>query len=214
MNQEVSRMNEIKGVIFDMDGVLIDARNWHYSSLNDSLNLFGFQISNEDHLEYYDGLPTRKKLEILSEMHKLPTGLHHLINACKQEITFRYIHQYCFPKPNILAILSYCKNMDLKIGLATNSIRKTTEVMMQKSGLISFFDVILTNEDVKEPKPSPEIYFKAQKLLGLSSTECLVFEDNKNGIEAAIAAGCRVSQVLEPDLFFLDQVTPLLENKL
>ena len=206
-------MSNIKGVIFDMDGVLIDARDWHFWSLNDALRLFGFEIEREDHLNIYDGLPTRKKLKLLSEIENLPIGLHELISESKQEFLYRYISRYCFPKPNILAILSFCKNNGLKIGLATNSIRKTTENMMKKSGLFSFFDIILTNEDVMEPKPSPEIYLKASRFLGLEPSDCIVFEDSAVGIRAANSAGCYVSEVSEPDLFFLDQLIPLLDSE-
>ncbi|WP_185022353.1 HAD hydrolase-like protein, partial [Pseudomonas fluorescens] len=59
----------IKAVIFDMDGVLIEAKDWHYDALNKALNLFGYNISRHDHLTSYDGLPTAHKLEMLSVEH-------------------------------------------------------------------------------------------------------------------------------------------------
>ena len=64
----------IKAILFDMDGVLIDAREWHYDALNQALNHFGFHISLESHLSTFDGLPTRKKLEILSKSVNLPNS--------------------------------------------------------------------------------------------------------------------------------------------
>ncbi len=73
-------MSLIKAVLFDMDGVLIDAREWHYLALNRALQLFGKEISREDHLANFDGLPTRKKLERLSVDRGLPTELHEFIN--------------------------------------------------------------------------------------------------------------------------------------
>ena len=66
----------IKAVVFDMDGVLIDAREWHYVALNRALALFGMEISRADHLTTFDGLPTRRKLEILSTTENLPRELH------------------------------------------------------------------------------------------------------------------------------------------
>ena len=66
----------IKAVIFDMDGVLIDAREWHYEALNRALRLFGMEISRTDHLTTFDGLPTRRKLEMLSSTNGLPVELH------------------------------------------------------------------------------------------------------------------------------------------
>lgn len=195
-----------------MDGVLVDARDWHYQSLNEALELFGYSINYNEHLEKFDGLPTSVKLDMLSKTRNLPVGLHPIINACKQEITLKYVANYCHPKPNILAIISNFKNQEIKIGLATNSIKRTTLAMMEKSGLLHYFDQIVTNEDVTNAKPNPEIYVKAAQLLGLNPRECLVFEDNPKGISAAQAAGCDVYQVKEPDSFFLDEVIQHLKE--
>ena len=76
----------IKAVIFDMDGVLIDAREWHFLALNRALGLFGYTIPLEEHLKTYDGLPTSKKLEILQIQHGLPTAIHSLVNKLKQSL--------------------------------------------------------------------------------------------------------------------------------
>ena len=70
----------IKAIIFDMDGVLIDAKDWHYEALNKALHLFGFGINRYDHLTMYDGLPTKKKLDMLSVQNGLPKKLHYFIN--------------------------------------------------------------------------------------------------------------------------------------
>ncbi|WP_371364212.1 hypothetical protein SRRS_50250 [Sporomusa rhizae] len=82
----------IKAVLFDMDGVLIDAREWHYIALNRALQLFGFEINRYDHLVTFDGLPTKKKLEMLSIERKLPRKLHSFINLIKQQYTMELIH--------------------------------------------------------------------------------------------------------------------------
>lgn len=80
-------MSKIKAVIFDMDGVLIDAKDWHYEALNQALELFGYKISRYDHLVTFDGLPTKKKLEMLTIEKGLPKGLHKFINHMKQIYT-------------------------------------------------------------------------------------------------------------------------------
>jgi HAD superfamily hydrolase (TIGR01509 family) len=206
-------MHEIDAVVFDMDGVLVDARDWHFHALNDALKLFGYEIDYSEHLSRYDGLPTSKKLIMLSNEHGLPVGLHSLISECKQEFTMKYVAQYCHPKPNILAIVGYFKQKNLKIGLATNSIRRTTHEMMRKSGLLPYFDSILTNEDVARPKPHPEIYLKSFETLGVESSRTIVFEDNLNGFAAAEAARGWLYKVKDPDNFFLDEVLDFLEIK-
>ena len=81
----------IKAVIFDMDGVLIDAKDWHFDSLNKELGLFGSEISRYDHLVTFDGLPTKKKLEMLSIEGRLPLKLHDFINELKQEYTWEMV---------------------------------------------------------------------------------------------------------------------------
>ena len=130
------RMNtrsNIEAVIFDMDGVLIDAKQWHYEALNSALELFGYTISLEEHLTRFDGLPTKSKLSTLTDEQGLPQELHSLINEIKQERTLRIAAQYCFPKPNLLTVLTYLKNEKYCLGLATNSIRMTTEAMIADS---------------------------------------------------------------------------------
>lgn len=90
-------MSKIKAVIFDMDGVLIDAKEWHYDALNKALSLFGYEISRYDHLITYDGLPTKKKLEMLSMERGLPERLHPYINMLKQKYTIERVYMDCDP---------------------------------------------------------------------------------------------------------------------
>ena len=68
-------IKKIKAVLFDMDGVLVEAKDWHYEAFNKALDVFGLPISRSEHLSLYDGLPTRKKLEMLTEKKGLPTQL-------------------------------------------------------------------------------------------------------------------------------------------
>lgn len=205
-------MRKFKAVVFDMDGVLIDAKDWHFQALNSALALFGYQIGQEEHIDRFDGLPTREKLTILSKERGLPTHLHSTINLVKQERTLRLAAINCYPKPNLLTIMNYLKVSGYKIGLATNSIRHTTETMMRYSGLLNYFDLVLTNEDVIKPKPDPEIYSSAVNFFQLQPSEVLVFEDNHHGIQAAKNAGCVLFEVQSPDELFLDQVISALGN--
>ena len=196
----------IKSVIFDMDGVLIDAREWHFEALNFALNLFGFEISSEEHIERFNGLPTRVKLEMLSNERGLPRSLHALINSVKQERTLRIAAAECFPKAQHLILLATLKRSGIKVGVATNSIRATTEAMLGYSGITPFLDVVITNQDVKNSKPHPEIYLAAMEKLGTLPKSTLVVEDNPNGIAAAVAAGCTVVEVSNPDEVHIEQL--------
>ncbi|WAV90760.1 HAD family phosphatase [Oxalobacter aliiformigenes] len=182
-------MSKIKSVIFDMDGVLIDAKDWHYEALNKALALFGYSISRYDHLVTYDGLPTRKKLEMLSYEKRLPIGLHGFINHMKQVYTMEYIYIKCKPVFHHQYALSKLRAEGYKLALASNSIRQTVDMMIEKADLGKYLDFSLSNQDVKKSKPDPEIYKMAIERLGLAPDECLIIEDNPNGVKAALDSG-------------------------
>ncbi|MFT4967330.1 MAG: beta-phosphoglucomutase [Candidatus Deianiraeaceae bacterium] len=185
----------IKAVIFDMDGVLIDAKQWHYDALNKALELFGYNISTAEHIQTYDGLPTKDKLKGLTEKVGLPVELHGLINEMKQVYTMDIVHEKCRPVFLHRYALSNLKANGYKLALCSNSIRDTIEIMMKKSRLTEYFDFMLSNQDVTKAKPDPEIYTKAIEKLQLQPKECVVVEDNINGITAATKAGANVFEV-------------------
>lgn len=190
---------KIKAVLFDMDGVLIDAKEWHYEALNKALRLFGIEISRYDHLTSFDGLPTKVKLEMLSKRYYLPKELHPFINDLKQSYTVELIYQRCHPVFYHEYALSKLKQEGYKIAVCSNSIRKTIELMMDKSSLSPYIDLIISNEDVSRAKPDPEMYIKAIGRFGVNPEECIVVEDNPNGIKAGKASGATVMEVSSTD---------------
>jgi maleate cis-trans isomerase len=123
----------IKAVIFDMDGVLIDAKEWHYEALNRALRLFGFEIARYAHLTSYDGLPTRKKLEMLTIEQGLPPALHAFINQMKQQYTMEMIYTHCKPLFAHEYALSRLKTRGLRLACCSNSIRATVDAMLDQA---------------------------------------------------------------------------------
>jgi beta-phosphoglucomutase len=196
----------IKAVIFDMDGVLIEAKNWHYEALNKALRLFGYEISRYEHLTTYDGLPTQRKLEMLTIERGLPQELHEFINEMKQVYTMDLVHTQCSPRFIHEYALAKLKTEGFRIVVASNSIRSTIELMMTKAGLFNYLEFFLSNQDVAKGKPDPEIYEKAIARLGLKPDECLVIEDNPNGIKAALGAGAHVLAVDQVDEVSFDNI--------
>lgn len=187
--------NKIKAVLFDMDGVLIDAKDWHYEALNKALGLFGIEISRYDHLTTFDGLPTKVKLQMLSKKYYLPEQLHSFINDVKQSYTAELVYQRCHPMFHHQYALSKLKQEGYQIAVCSNSIRKTIELMMDRAGLMPYLDLIVSNEDVTKAKPDPEMYKTAIKKFGLKPEECVVVEDNLNGIQAGKESGANVLEV-------------------
>jgi beta-phosphoglucomutase len=196
----------IKAVIFDMDGVLIDAKDWHYDALNKALNHFGFNISRYDHLVTFDGLPTRRKLEMLTREQGLPSKLHGFLNELKQIYTMEIVHARCKPRFQHEYALSHLKAAGYKLAVASNSVRKSVEVMMVMSGLTPYLDAIASNEDVAKGKPDPEIYLKTLSMLGVAGDETLVVEDNEHGIAAGKAAGAHLMIVQDVNDVPLDNI--------
>ena len=199
-------MTRIKAVIFDMDGVLIDAKDWHYEALNRALNHFGFNISRYDHLVTFDGLPTRKKLEMLTREQALPLSLHGFLNDLKQIYTTEIVHARCKPIFQHEYALSNLREMGYKMAVASNSVRNSIQLMMNKSNLERYLDGIVSNQDVKVGKPDPEIYRKAMDMLGVTPEESLVLEDNEHGIASARAAGAHLMIVQEVTDVTLDAI--------
>ena len=182
----------IKAIFFDMDGVLIDAKDWHYEALNRALDLFGMPITRLDHLTTFDGLPTRKKLEMLSLERGLPRQLHDFINEMKQQYTMEIVYTRCNPRFTHEYALSKLRHLGYHMAVCSNSIRNTVEVMMKKADLLQYLDLLISNEDVEKGKPDPEMYIAAIKHFNLKPEECLIVEDNENGIRAARASGAHV----------------------
>ncbi len=179
----------IKAIIFDLDGVLIDATHWHYEALNKALSLFGYTITTEEHESFYNGLPTKKKLEHLSRDKGLPTALHAFINVMKQKYTIELIEHNCKADFEKIFMLKKLKEKGFQLAVCSNAIASSVETMLRRSRLFEYFDLVLSNEDISEPKPSPAIYLKAFMELSVQPQECLIIEDAEYGKKAALASG-------------------------
>jgi len=199
-------MNPIKAVIFDMDGVLIEAKEWHYEALNRALGLFGFDISRHDHLVTFDGLSTKQKLAMLTKSRGLPASLHGFLNELKQAYTTEFVHTRCKPTFQHEFALSNLRSRGYRLAVASNSVRNTVDLMMSKSALDQYLEFSLSNQDVRQGKPSPEIYLQAMERLGVKPTETLILEDNEHGIAAALASGAHLMTIKEVTDVTLDGI--------
>lgn len=188
----------IRAILFDMDGVLIDAKEWHYEALNRALSIFGMAIDREAHLTVFDGLPTQKKLALLTKTMNLPRRLHPLIYDLKQAYTTELIFARCRPIFQHQFALARLKKDGYRLGVCSNSIRSSVQLMMSLAKLDQYLDVVLSNEDVDRPKPDPEMYSKAIASLHLSPKEVIILEDNRHGVEAAQASGANVFVIVSP----------------
>lgn len=190
---------KIKAVLFDLDGVLVDMPDGHFEALNKALKLFGANINNREHYDFFNGLPTTKKIEELVKQGRLPEGLKDFINKIKQKYTKEIIPKYCPPNYSKLLLLKELKSNGFKLGCCSNSTKETLHIMLKSANLFDFFDIIIGNDEVKYPKPDPEMYIKAMSMLNLNPKECIIVEDSPHGITSAQKSGANVYIVKEID---------------
>jgi HAD superfamily hydrolase (TIGR01509 family) len=190
----------IKLIIFDLDGVLVDAKQIHYESLNKALSQIGEQyvITKEEHLTKYDGLTTNTKLKLLSTDKKLPSSLHNKVWELKQELTFDVIKSTLVEDNRLKEVLKLLKKDGYKIYVSSNSIRESIKLMLYKTGLLEYIDDYFGNEDVKFPKPHPQIYLKTILHSGFIPSETLIVEDSLHGRQAALDSGSFLCSVESP----------------
>ncbi len=181
----------IKLICFDLDGVLVDAKEIHYESLNKALEKLDgkYIITRDEHLTKYDGLPTNTKLIELTKDKGLPVKHHTEIWKDKQLFTSDVIKEILTEDTRLKDVLKRLKSDGYLIYVASNSIRESLKLMLYKTGLIEYVDYYLANDDVKHPKPHPELYLKCMVHAGVKPSETLIVEDSFHGREAAIAAG-------------------------
>ena len=201
----------IKLVLFDLDGVLIDAKKLHYDALNLALGDKYF-ISEDEHTNIYDGRKTKEKLNILTVDKGFPLELHDQVYIDKQKVTHELISQL---KP-IDEIISLFKVLEAKhyiIGVCSNSIRRTVLTALAKTELMEYCSVILSNEDVKNSKPHPEMYWKAMSMMGVLPENTLIVEDSPPGLLAAQRSRANYIRVDDPWDVTREKILPNLKGK-
>jgi HAD superfamily hydrolase (TIGR01509 family) len=193
----------IKLVIFDLDGVLVEAKQLHYEALNEALGE-KYSISWSEHLSTYDGLKTRQKLDMLSENKGLPKNKHDDIWICKQTITLKKLKELepCKKLQNIMSKLS----KKYKIAVCSNSIRKTCLTVLSKLGIMEYMDLVISNEDVQNSKPHPEMYWKAISKMSYLPEETLIVEDSPYGLLAASRSKSHILRVKNTKEVTLDNI--------
>jgi HAD superfamily hydrolase (TIGR01509 family) len=205
-------MSEVKLIAFDLDGVLIETKEFHFKALNKALGE-EYKISLSEHLSIYDGLKTTRKLELLSQNKGLPIELHSKVWEDKQRVTLDYLSSI-EPNQDLIDCLSKLSQDGYKIACCSNSIRKSVLTILSRLGIISFFDYIVSNEDVKNGKPHPEMYWKAMSNFSVNPKQTLVVEDSPAGLLAAELSGANIFRVESPKDISYDKLTKDTRSKM
>ena len=208
-------MNKL--VIFDLDGVLIDSRDMHYEALNRALAKVDekYVITREEHLSVYDGLPTTRKLELLTEKKGLPVVEYDTIWQDKQTATLD-IFSELKPDYELMHYFQQLKEKGYSIAVASNSVRNTVKLVLLRLGLLEFVHYFLSNEDVFRSKPFPEMYWRCMIACNALPKDTVIFEDSHIGRQGALDSGSHLIAIEDrPDLTQskIDKVFEIFETK-
>jgi HAD superfamily hydrolase (TIGR01509 family) len=205
---------KIKLIIFDLDGVLVDSRPLHYNALNAALRDMDekYVINLEEHLAKYDGLSTKQKMELLTKEKGLPSNLYSKVWSLKQEKTFDIINETFTFDENKRNLLKTLKEDGYTLYCASNSIWNTVKLMLLRTGLLEYFDYFISNEEVRNPKPSPEIYMNCITRAKLSVNEVMICEDSPIGKASAVASGAHLCPIEDPNDLTLNKLRQYIQH--
>ena len=178
-----------KGFIFDLDGVIVDTAKYHYLAWKKLANELGFEFTKEQN-ELFKGVSRKRCLEILLDIGKIDATQEQFDTwmITKNVDYLAYIKNMDASEilPDVSKILEYLKEKYIPIALGSAS--KNAQPILEKVGLLHYFDTIVDGNSVTKAKPDPEVFLLAAKQLGVNAIDCIVFEDAVAGVEAANAA--------------------------
>ena len=179
----------MKLVIFDMDGVLIDSEDYHFEALNSALG--EYRVSREFHDTKCKGLSTKGKLKVIG----VPEHSHKEIWSKKQNETYRVLSDYVKTDRDLMHIMSQLKAKGYQIAVASNSIRNTVKIIIERLGIMKYVDLFVSNQDVMRAKPFPEMYWKCMTLLNALPRNTVIIEDSELGRQGARDSGAHLLEV-------------------
>ena len=178
-----------KGFIFDLDGVIVDTAKYHYLAWKKLANHLGFEFTKEQN-ELFKGVSRKRCLEILLEIGQREATQEEFDTwMIEKNVDYlKYIENMDASEilPDVPKVLEFLKGQNIPIALGSAS--KNAQPILEKVGLLHYFDTIVDGNNVTKAKPDPEVFLLAAKQLGVNANDCVVFEDAVAGVEAANAA--------------------------
>jgi HAD superfamily hydrolase (TIGR01509 family) len=190
----------ISAIIFDLDGVLADSEPWWNEIDAKLLAAYGVNYHGEYHRNVL-GVSYALAIEFYKKQFGITAPTDELMKR-RGEIATEFFATRIAPFPSAVETLRRLRGMNLRLAVGTSSVSTSARPFLDHHGLTTFFDVVITGEDVVRGKPHPDIYLRAADQLGVASEGCLVIEDAMSGITAAKAANMRVAAI--PDARFVD----------
>ena len=192
-------MKKVKGIIFDMDGLLFDTESIYCEANLVVADKYDIPFTKETYARFI-GISDE---EVWAELHKMfadhgEETVQKFIDESWGMAHDRFKTGEVDLKPGVHELLAYLEEKEIPRVLASSNVRPVIEILLEHAGIRDKFSDIISAEDVKFAKPDPEIFVIAAERLGMSGADCLVLEDSKNGILAAEGAGVPV--VMVPDI--------------
>ncbi len=211
-------MHPIKAILFDLDGVLVNSRLLHYETFRDALHSVNpsYSISWSEHEKEFDGMSTKRKIQKCLSKGWISEDQGHRLFELKQALTLQRLPLTIKPRESLRLLLITLNNQGFRLFCCSNSVRNTLDTTLNLLGVREFFEATYSNEDVENPKPSPEIYQLAMRKSFLNAAECLIVEDSVIGREAAYASGAHVLEVEDAEdvtLMLLREALYTIEKK-
>ena len=178
----------IKAIIFDMDGVLVDSEPFHIEIENRQFEMNRLTISDEEHHKYV-GVTAEVMWREIEKRHSLFIPVEELIAQNKAE-SIRYFAELVeIPvMPGLVDLLEKLRSKKIPLAVASSSFPEIIQLVLEKTGLSKYFEVIVSSQEAGKSKPEPDVFLLAAKRMGINPEDCLVVEDSANGIKAANAA--------------------------
>jgi len=180
----------IRGVLFDMDGVLVDSEPFICRSAILMFEELGLEVLPDDFIPFI-GMGENRYIGGVAEKYGLTVNIEH-VKARTYQIYKTIIKGKLSPLPGVHEFIDKCRRKGFKMAVATSADLVKMEANLAEISLNSkLFDATVNGLEIENKKPHPDIYLKASGRIGLSPEVCLVVEDSLSGIKAAVAAGCR-----------------------
>ena len=188
IKKKFKKMNK-KGFIFDLDGVIVDTAKYHYLAWKKLANQLGFEFTVEQN-ELFKGVSRKRCLEILLDIGKVEATQEQFDTwMIEKNVDYlEYIKNMDASEilPDVPKILQFLK--ENKIPIALGSASKNAQPILEKVGLLHYFEAIVDGNNVTKAKPDPEVFLLAAQQLGVTPENCVVFEDAIAGVQAANTA--------------------------
>jgi beta-phosphoglucomutase len=185
----------LKGILFDMDGVLLESEQLTSQAAVEYFRKKGADVKPEDFIPFY-GMGEKKYFGGVAEKYDIPFDVEKEKDKV-YDLFAEMAKKKMEPMPGVREFLAKVKGMNLKTAVATSASRYKVDINLELIGISkSEFDAIVSAEDITHNKPDPEIFLQAASKLDLKPIECLVVEDAPGGVEAAKSAGCKCLAVM------------------